>query len=108
MKDITKDTEAIRKYLNFVKPKDMSFIEFKLDPIDKDRYWISFVYVFDILSYTFNRKDWSKKVIDDIRNFLGIRLLLMSSQEMTEEYYYESYKKDTQNEALKKLKNLIV
>jgi hypothetical protein len=111
VRNITQDTEAIKKFISFLKPKNVYHISFFLETSYEDSYNLYLRYIIDSDTiFTFTTEEqvkWNDIITNDIKNFLGIKVRLISSSRSTKDYW-EEQKRDTQNEALKKLSNLII
>ena len=97
MKKIPEDKlkKMIRKILDIIKPKDVLYIEFKLDEFYGDDYYISLDYVVPDKNEVFKslknsdelRTEWNRTIKKSLQDILDIRVIIGSSGITSETYY---------------------
>jgi len=89
---------AIRKMLSVIKPKEVSFVDFDLTPIDEDEYYMSVKYVVPddspILKvktsprvYDDLRMKWNEEMKKNLKNFFNAKVIITSTGLSSESWY---------------------
>ncbi len=89
---------AINKMINVIKPNDVLSIDIEVTPLEfasKYEYYLSIMYVVPEDSeflrsskYSdFNKTKWNKEILDNLKNYLGIDVLINNSGVRSESYY---------------------
>jgi hypothetical protein len=89
---------AIRKMLSVIKPKEVSFVDFDLTPIDKDEYYMSVTYIIPDDSpllkvkgnpriYDNLRMEWNEEVKKNLKNFFNAKVVITSTGLSSESWY---------------------
>lgn len=90
--------KMITKMISVIKPNGVSHIEFKIDPIDKNEYYMSVKYVvpndspylkMDTSPRTLNhiRGEWNSSLSKSIKNFFDTEVIINSSGISSESFY---------------------
>ena len=99
MKMLQKNLEKmITKMVSVIKPNGVSHIEFEIDPIDKNEYYMSVKYVvpndspylkMDTSPRTLNhiRGEWNSSLSKSIKNFFDTEVIINSSGISSESFY---------------------
>lgn len=90
--------KMITKMISVIKPNGVSHIEFEIDPIDKNEYYMSVKYVvpndspylkMDTSPRTLNhiRGEWNSSLSKSIKNFFDTEVIINSSGISSESFY---------------------
>lgn len=90
--------KMITKMVSVIKPNGVSHIEFEIDPIDKNEYYMSVKYVvpndspylkMDTSPRTLNhiRGEWNSSLSKSIKNFFDTEVIINSSGISSESFY---------------------
>ena len=90
--------KMITKMISVIKPNGVSHIEFEIDPIDKNEYYMSVKYVvpndspylkMDTSPRTLNhiRGEWNSSLSKSIKNFFDTKVIINSSGISSESFY---------------------
>lgn len=84
----------IKRMLSIIKPEGVSMIDFELDPIKEDEYYLKLTYVVpdDSPYMKVNRKedprpDWNRTILYSIRDYFNTRVIINNTGLTTESYY---------------------
>lgn len=79
---------------SIVKPEGVSMIDFELDPIKQNEYYLSLTYVvpdgspyMKVNRVIDPRDDWNRAIINSIRGYFDIRVITSSTALTTESQY---------------------
>jgi hypothetical protein len=90
--------KMITKMVSVIKPNGVSHIEFEINPIDKNEYYMSVTYVvpddspylkMDTSPRAFNeiRNEWNSSLSKSIKNFFDSKIIINSSGISSESFY---------------------
>ena len=90
--------KMLTKMISVIKPNGVSHIEFEIDPIDKNEYYMSVKYVvpndspylkMDTSPRTLNhiRGEWNSSLSKSIKNFFDTEVIINSSGISSESFY---------------------
>lgn len=86
--------------LSIIKPEGVSMIDFELDPIQQNEYYLSLIYVVpdDSPYMKVNRKedprhDWNRMILYSIRDYFNTRVIINSTNLTTESFYKQQKEK---------------
>ena len=101
--EIPKDKleDYLKNMLSIIKPEGVDRIDFELDRIKKDEYYLSLTYVVpdDSPYMKVNRKedpryDWNRSIVYSIRDYLNIFVIINSTDLSTESHYKEQKERE--------------
>lgn len=93
---------AINKMINIIKPNDVSSIDIEVHNLGlgdkvKYEYYLNIMYVVpddseflrsSNMRYSdYNKMKWNKEILDNIKNYLGIEIIINSSGVSSESYH---------------------
>lgn len=91
--------KMIGKMINVIKPNGVSFMEFKLDPLDihGNEYYMDVEYVvpddseflrsFNMRNSDMIRRQWNEEISKTISNYFDVEVIIGSSGVSSESYY---------------------
>ena len=94
-----KTVQSVNKLVNALKPDGVIHIESEIDPVDihGDEYYIHIIYVVpndskflnrdNIRNTDYYRNVWNRDLLQYLKNYLGINVILSSSSINSESYY---------------------
>ena len=81
----------MKRMLSIIKPEGVSMVDFELDPIKEDEYYLSLRYVVPddspYLSKEDPRHDWNRMILYSIRDYFNTRVLINSTSLSSETFY---------------------
>ena len=85
----------IGKMMNVIKPNGVSNMNFHLTPIDKNEYYLSVTYIVpdgseflgDLKKTDVYRSRWNREIINTIKNYFDIDVIINSSGVQSESYF---------------------
>lgn len=90
----------IKKMLSIIKPEGVTMIDFELNPIKQNEYYLSLIYVVpdDSPYMKVNRKedprhDWNRTILYSIRDYFNTRVIINSTNLTTESFYKQQKEK---------------
>ena len=86
---------VIGKMMNVIKPNGVSNMNFHLTPIDKNEYYLSVTYIVpdgseflgDFKKTDVYRSRWNREIINTIKNYFDIDVIINSSGVQSESYF---------------------
>lgn len=96
--------KMITKMVSIIKPKEVSHVEFEIDPIDSNEYYMSVEYIvpndspylkMSTSPRTLNdiRSEWNLSIQKSIKNFFGTKVIIHSSSISSESFYKQKNRK---------------
>lgn len=96
--------KMITKMFSVIKPKGISHIEFEIDPIDSNEYYMSVEYIVPDDSpylrmgtsprtYDNIRSEWNLSLKKSIKNFFDTKVIIDSSSISSESFYKQKNRK---------------
>jgi hypothetical protein len=94
--------KLIAKMISVTKPNGVSFVEFDLDPISTDEYYMSIGYVVPYdspflkmrsspRSFDNLRQDWNQSIKQSIKNYFNTDVIISSSAIRSETWYKQYF-----------------
>lgn len=90
----------IKKMLSIIKPEGVTMIDFELNPIKQNEYYLSLIYVVpdDSPYMKVNRKedprhDWNRTILYSIRDYFNTRVIIIHNSLTTESFYKQQKEK---------------
>lgn len=87
--------------LSIIKPEGVSMIDFELDPIKQNEYYLSLTYVVpdDSPYMVVNRKedprhDWNRTILYSIRDYFNTRVIINNTSLTTESFYKQQKERE--------------